>query len=381
MTTELTEKKGLSELQKFAIGLLRIAIGWHFLYEGFTKLFTPGWSAAGFLEMSSGPFGKIFQAVAASPGLLEIVDFINIWGLILIGIMLIFGLYSNIAIYGGVLLLSMYYLANPPLIKNDFGPPAEGSYLIVNKNLIELLALIVLAILKAGRYYGLDAIITTSKKVIKDLKEDKSDKFGPVKVPNPSIDRRELLKSLATLPFIGAFGIALFKKKKWESYEEQNLAEAWTGASVKTLDVKDLKELKGTIPNGVIKGIEFSRLILGGNLLSGYSHSRDLIYVSSLVKAYHHRDKIFATLYLAERCGVNTLLTNPIMATLIDEYWKRKIGKIQFMSDCAGLVYTDGVAPMPEQEYYDNIQRAIDFGAIACYIQGETADYYIEKHH
>ena len=379
METELTEKKGLSELQKFTIALLRIAIGWHFLYEGLTKLFTPEWTAAGYLEMSSGPFAKIFHAIAASPGMLQFVDFVNIWGLILIGIMLILGIYAKVAIYGGISLLALYYLANPPLVKNDFGPPPEGSYLIVNKNLIELLALAVLAILKAGKYYGLDAIRFTHKKIVQDLKEDKSSEYGPVKVPDPSMDRRELLKSLATVPFVGAFGFALFRKKKWESYEEQNLVDAVTGASVKTLDVKNLKDLKGEIPKGTIKGTEFSRLILGGNLLSGYSHSRDLIYVSSLVKAYHHRDKIYATLYLAEKCGVDTLLTNPILATLIKEYWERKIGKIKFISDCAGLVYdVNGASPMDPQEYFDKIQRAIDYGAIACYIQGETADYYMQ---
>lgn len=380
MNAEFTEKKGLSEIQKFFIGLLRIAIGWHFLYEGLTKLFTPVWTSAEYLEMSYGPFAKLFHAIAANPGLLEVVDFINIWGLILIGTMLILGIYSNIAIYSGIALLALYYLANPPFVRNDFGPPAEGNYLFVNKNLIELLALAVLAILKSGQYYGLDAIRLTRKKIIKDLKEDKSSEFGPVKVPDPSIDRRELLKSLAVIPFAGVFGFAFIRKKKWESYEEQNLVDAMTGASVKTLEVQDLKDLKGVIPTAKIKDGEFSRLILGGNLLSGYSHSRDLIYVSSLVKAYHHRDKIYATLYLAEKCGVNTLLTNPILATLIKEYWERKIGKIQFISDCAGLVYDEhGAAPMEEQKYYDNIQRAIDYGAIACYIQGETADYYMEN--
>jgi hypothetical protein len=104
-----------------------------------------------------------------------------------------------------------------------------------------------------------------------------------------------------------------------------------------------------------------------------------LIYVSQLVKAYHNKDKIFATLLMAEKCGINTLLTNPILCTLIDEYWKRGIGNIQFISDCAGLEYDNGIYPTPFDKYLDKIKRAIDYGAIACYIQGETADYYINK--
>ena len=156
--------------------------------------------------------------------------------------------------------------------------------------------------------------------------------------------------------------------------------DAVTAASTKTLDVASLRDLKGALPMGKIGGKDFSRLILGGNLLSGWAHSRDLIYVSQLVKAYHNKDRIFATLLMAEKCGVNTLLTNPILCTLIDEYWKRRIGKIQFISDCAGLDYDEkGARPMAFDQYLDKVQRAIDYGAAACYIQGETADYYIKN--
>ena len=189
-----------------------------------------------------------------------------------------------------------------------------------------------------------------------------------------------MLANLASLPFLGAFAYALFKKRRWSSYEEKNLVDAVTAASTKTLDVASLRDLKGALPTGKIGGRELSRLILGGNLLSGWAHSRDLIYVSQLVKAYHNKDRIFATLLVAEKCGINTLLTNPILCTLIDEYWKRRIGKIQFISDCAGLDYDDkGAQPMPFDKYLDKVQRAIDYGAMACYIQGETADYYVKN--
>jgi hypothetical protein len=192
--------------------------------------------------------------------------------------------------------------------------------------------------------------------------------------------RRELLWNMASLPFLGAFAYALFKKRQWASYEERNLVDAVTAASTKTFDVASLRELKGSLPLGRVGDKQFSRLILGGNLLSGWAHSRDLIYVSQLVKAYHNKDRIFATLLMAEKCGVNTLLTNPILCTLIDEYWKRRIGKIQFISDCAGLEYDDkGARPMAFDKYLDKVQRAIDYGAAACYIQGETADYYVKN--
>jgi hypothetical protein len=122
-----------------------------------------------------------------------------------------------------------------------------------------------------------------------------------------------------------------------------------------------------------------SKLILGGNLLSGYVHSRDLIYVSSLVLHYHQKERIFRTLMLAEQSGINTLLSNPVVMPLMEEYWKEGYGKIQFISDCAGLDYSDGVKAMDFDLYLDTVKGAIDSGATSCYIQGETADYYIEN--
>lgn len=369
-----------SNNQMIIFTLLRVAIGWHFLYEGLVKLFTPGWSSAEYLEMSNWIFAPMFHAIANSPGVLAVVDILNIWGLILIGLGLILGMFTRASIIAGVALLCLYYVANPPFVRNDFGMPTEGHYLIVNKTLIELLALTVLLFVPTGKVFGLDRLIdklfATKNKTIPAVQTEEA---AAPSEPKTFLPRRELLKGAATLPLLATFGYALFKKKKWESYEEKNLADAMTGASVKTFKASDLKDLNGAMPTAKIKGLEFSRLILGGNLLSGYSHSRDLIYVSSLVKAYHHRDKIFSSLLLAEKCGVNTLLTNPIMAPIIDEYWTRGIGKMQFISDCAGLNYSaEGASAKPWQEYVDIIKRAIDYGACSGYIQGETADYYIE---
>lgn len=374
----MTDNK-FSNNQLIIFTLLRVAIGWHFLYEGLVKLFTPGWSSAEFLQMSNWIFAPLFKSIAENPTALQVVDFLNIWGLTFIGLGLILGIFTRQSIIFGMILLSLYYVANPPFVKNDFGMPTEGHYLIVNKTLIEFLALTVLLFVPTGITYGLDRILLKLRKQPKQVAEG-----VPVKEKSQEekkfLPRRELLKGAATLPLLATFGYALLKKKKWESYEEKNLADAMTGASVKGLKVSDLKDLNGQLPTAKIKGLEFSRLILGGNLLSGYSHSRDLIYVSSLVKAYHHRDKIFSSLLLAEKCGVNTLLTNPIMAPMIDEYWKRGIGKMQFISDCAGLNYTaEEASAKPWDEYIDIIKRAIDYGACACYIQGETADYYIEQ--
>ncbi len=230
--------------------------------------------------------------------------------------------------------------------------PADGHYLVVDRNLIELLTLAFLAALPVTALPGVDRwFVRRRQAALADGARGRGRSGGrrrragssarPKPAPADAPGRREMLANLASLPFLGAFAYALFKKRQWSSYEERNLVDAVTAASTKTLDVASLRDLKGTLPTGKIGGREFSRLILGGNLLSGWAHSRDLIYVSQLVKAYHNKDRIFATLLVAEKCGVNTLLTNPILCTLIDEYWKRRIGKIQFISDCAGLDYDD----------------------------------------
>ena len=135
---------------------LRVFIGWHFLFEGLVKLLNPYWSSAGYLVESRWIFSGLFEAIAASPAILAIVDFLNIWGLILIGLGLILGACTRVATLAGMVLLALYYLSNPPFYGYTYSMPSEGSYLIVNKNLIEFLALWVLYLFPTGRMIGLD---------------------------------------------------------------------------------------------------------------------------------------------------------------------------------------------------------------------------------
>jgi len=44
-----------------------------------------------------------------------------------------------------------------------------------------------------------------------------------------------------------------------------------------------LKDLSGPVPFSTIKDLKISRLLCGGNLISGFAHSRDLVYVSPLI--------------------------------------------------------------------------------------------------
>jgi uncharacterized membrane protein YphA (DoxX/SURF4 family) len=369
-------------LHMYLLSLLRIAIGWHFLYEGIVKLISPGWSAYGYLVNSTGFLSGFFQSLAQSESMLPVVNFLNIWGLILIGLGLFFGLLTKLSQYAGIALLSLYYLANPPFVSNT-GAGFEGSYLFVSKDLLEIIALVVLSFFPTGKFLGLDGLYHSYFKGKLQRVNQIDRKTEPIAVTEDvdGLKRREVLKHLATLPLAGAFTVGLASKIKLYSGEEQNLADAISGASIKKFEFKGVDQLKGELPKGKINDKLFSKMILGGNLLSGWAHSRDLIYVSSLVRAYHTKTKIFETFQMAEKCGVDTLLSNTVIGPVINEYWKKGYGKMQYIADCAGLNYdgTGTPSPKPYQEYLDIVKKAIDDGATACYVQGETADHYIEN--
>ena len=151
-----------SNLQRNLLVALRMLIGWHFLYEGIVKLWNPNWSAGGYLADSGGIFKKLFYWMAGNSSVLEVVDFLNVWGLVLIGLGLIVGIFTRWALIGGIVLLAFYYLSHPALINVDYALPSEGSYLFVNKNLIELVALAVLLVFPTSHIVGLDRYLKRS---------------------------------------------------------------------------------------------------------------------------------------------------------------------------------------------------------------------------
>jgi thiosulfate dehydrogenase [quinone] large subunit len=95
--------------------------------------------------------------------LLKVIDLCNEWGLVLIGIGLILGFLTNISTIAGIFLLLLYYLAQPPLIGVAAPLTAEGSYLFVNKNLVELFAMAVLLVFPTGIHIGIDRLVFSRK--------------------------------------------------------------------------------------------------------------------------------------------------------------------------------------------------------------------------
>jgi len=339
--------------KKFVITLFRVAIGWHFLYEGLAKLWMGNWSAAGYLANATGPFAGFYHWVAASEGLMKIVDPVNMAALILIGLGLFLGLAIRLSSVSGVVLLALYYFAYPPFGGSLLGP-VEGNLYIINKNFIEALALITLLFIKE-KGYGLYALKFFSIKT-------KTVESTPEETSVHAKSRREALKNLATLPALGIIGWGAFHENK--KYGVDTLS----GATIQ-IGRADISELKGELPKGKIGEHELSRLILGGNLIGGWAHSRDLIYVPSLFRAYNTEKKIFETLMLAEKAGINCINigfpTNETMA----KYKKMTGSKIKVISQ----VHPD----MDNNDYFVNIDKAIDMGVDIVQIQGNWCDWLV----
>ncbi len=377
MVRRMSRNTSVTRHVEFCIVLLRIVIGWHFFYEGWSKLLYPGWTALGYLKSTSGVLAGFFHWLAADSMRMRFIDQLNIWGLILVGIGLMLGLLIRPAALGGIALLGLYYAAYPPLFTPGAPGGSEGSYLIVNKNLVELFALIVVVALPASSF-GLESFLLRRRRI---LLKQKLSETGAAEVPSqpePSVvwpvPRRQVLASLVGVPVLGALVLAILRKHGWRSFEEAHLRveanprDAVTAsASVKSVQFGSVSDLKGQLPRAKIGKVTLSRMILGGNLIGGWAHARDLIYVSELIKAYHRRDKVFETLALAESCGINAILTGGIVQPVISDYW-RNGGKIQFIATCGS-----------KTDMAQSIQKSIDYGACAGYIHDGASAPLVEE--
>ncbi len=169
------------------------------------------------------------------------------------------------------------------------------------------------------------------------------------------MNRRGFLKSS-----VAAAGTAA-----WLSLEEKALL-------AKTSATAELKQSQN-MPTGKIKDVIASRIICGGNLTSGFAHSRDLIYVSSLLRNYFTDDKVFETWRLCEENGINTAilrLDNDVIR-LITKYWHERKGNLQWIAQ----------VKITEKDWKTEAMRAIDNGAIGAYVHGGVGDKFIENGH
>jgi thiosulfate dehydrogenase [quinone] large subunit len=155
-------------MRSFSLVALRTLVGWHFAYEGYYKLMQPGWSregglvapfsAAGYLRSATGPLAGVFHSMAVHPTLVHATDLAVPIGLLLVGLSLMLGLFTQLGCAGAIAFLTLFYVSQPPLS----GMPqtgAEGAYLVVNKNLIELAAAVAVMAFRTGGIAGLDRLL------------------------------------------------------------------------------------------------------------------------------------------------------------------------------------------------------------------------------
>lgn len=124
------------------------------------------------------------------------------------------------------------------------------------------------------------------------------------------------------------------------------------------------------LPKGRIGDMVVSRVLLGGNLLTHFTHSRDLKYVYALARHYNTDEKIVETMALAEAHGINTLVIHnpPHAMQLLKRYRKERGGKMQYII-CPTAPVEPGLA-----KYTEEVLQLIDLGADAIYLWGVRAD-------
>ncbi|MCB1124505.1 MAG: DoxX family protein, partial [Verrucomicrobiae bacterium] len=300
-----------SSWQRLFVTILRACIGWHLFYEGLAKWMNPDWTATSYLANSTGFLAGFYGMLASHPGWMSVIDFLNIYGLLLIGVGLFLGFFTRIASAAGALLLGLYFLAYPPFGSSAFMSP-EGHLYLVNTTLIETVILVAFIFMR-DRGYGVDRMLELRKL---------HGNTAPAPVRS---GRREVLKDLAAVPLLGLTSYAAVNRLK--KYGQDGI----TGATIQ-VGALDLSELKGNLPKGKLGNMEMGRLVLGGNLIGGWTHSRDLLYVSSLSKAYNTERKIFETLMLCEQAGIDAInigfKSNPVLA----KYKKVTGSKIKVIS-------------------------------------------------
>lgn len=141
----------MTQFHKVSLFILRVFMGWFMFYAGITKVLNPGWSAAGYLKGAKTFVG--FYQWLASPGVLPLVNFINEWGLTLLGVSLVLGIFVRLSSVLGAVLMLLYYF---PVLQFPYVQPF--SY-IVDDHIIYALVLLYFAAARAGKILGLDKYI------------------------------------------------------------------------------------------------------------------------------------------------------------------------------------------------------------------------------
>ncbi|MHC4110364.1 MAG: twin-arginine translocation signal domain-containing protein [Planctomycetota bacterium] len=171
-----------------------------------------------------------------------------------------------------------------------------------------------------------------------------------------NLNRRSFLKKSLITSTTAALGLSLEEKALLANQTKKTTARPQEDSA------------KG-MPMGKIGNINISRLFAGGNLISSFAHSRDLVYVSSLLRNYFTDNKVMETLEICEETGINTAilrLDNHCIG-LLKKYWNERGGRIQWIAQIK----------VKENDLTSEAKKAIDNGAVGAYVHGGVADSFV----
>ena len=140
-----------NQLRRISLFILRIYMGWMLLYAGLTKILNSDWSAVGYMG-SAKTFGSFYNLFLGD-SILPVINVINEWGLTLLGIALILGIFVRPAALLGALLMMLYYF---PVL--SFPYAGEHNF-IIDDHIFYAMILVLLAVVRAGRIWGLDRLL------------------------------------------------------------------------------------------------------------------------------------------------------------------------------------------------------------------------------
>ena len=198
-----------------------------------------------------------------------------------------------------------------------------------------------------------------------------------MKFPN----RREVLATMGSLPFLGTFAHAASKTKT-----SANKVDALTGPTFITKsDKQDYSRLKSLnlnapeiiarqkqMPVGKIGNLSLGRLISGSNLISMNMHARDLDYVTSLAANYNTEERIFMTLKRCEEYGVNSIVlkNHNFKQFRLSKYWDQWSGKMKWLAD---VITTD------INQYEKLVEEHLELGASSVYLWGGASEIWYHR--
>ena len=163
-------EQGYTKAQMTWLMMLRLFIGWHFMYEGLVKIVNPKWTCLPYLLDSKGPAASFFIKLTQDDSLMTTINFLNERALLLIGLGVTLSCLYRLSSVGGMILLAMYTLSHPSFVGASYMMPFEGSYLWIDKNLVEFAALGLMCVFPTSQIIGFDRVLGRVCPILHKLK-------------------------------------------------------------------------------------------------------------------------------------------------------------------------------------------------------------------